>query len=425
MLNKRAALVVGIMLAVGVTVSGCSRDSRPGADTTPATLSDGPATGTIELWAQGTEADLLGTVVKGFEDENPDVTVNITAIPWASAHQKYQTAIAGGSTPDLAQMGTTWMADFANAFAEVPAAVDTSGIFDSATSAATVAGKTVGVPWYVDVRALFYRTDLAEKAGYATPPRTWTELKDMAAALQSKAGATYGIQLPTGATADDFQGILPFLWSSGASLTDADESKWTLDTPEMVNGMAYVNSYFEDGIADRNPNTAVGGVVSGFVDGTAPMLVTSPIAISLFNEAGGSDFDSKIGVAPLPTEKSATSFVGGSDLVVFKDAPNADAAWKLVQYLNRPEVQADFYTMSGDLPAQESAWSTGTLGTDARLQVFKEQLDDAKSPPALTTWTQVSAAGDKALESMVRGGVSPEDALRQLQSAADTAGMGR
>jgi multiple sugar transport system substrate-binding protein len=62
---------------------------------------------------RGREAPEL---VKEFEAANPGFKVEVTAIPWEAAHQKYQTAIAGGQTPDVAQMGTTWMGDFADAF---------------------------------------------------------------------------------------------------------------------------------------------------------------------------------------------------------------------------------------------------------------------------------------------------------------------
>jgi multiple sugar transport system substrate-binding protein len=56
--------------------------------------------------------------------------------------------------------------------------------------------------------------------------------------------------------------------------------------------------------------------------------------------------------------------------------------------------------------------------------VFGEQLKTAKAPPVTTTWVQVAAAADTALEEMRRGGTSVPDALKSLQSKADTIGMG-
>ncbi len=58
----------------------------------------------------GAEGEALPDFVKAFEDANPGVTVEVTAIPWDAAYSKIQTAIAGGTTPDIAMMGSTWMA---------------------------------------------------------------------------------------------------------------------------------------------------------------------------------------------------------------------------------------------------------------------------------------------------------------------------
>ena len=76
-------------------------------------------------------------------------------------------------------------------------------------------GTSYGVPWYVETRVLYYRKDLAEKAGWTTAPTTWDELKRFAKDLQSKAGAKYGIYLQPGQTGS-WQTVLPFAWSNGA-----------------------------------------------------------------------------------------------------------------------------------------------------------------------------------------------------------------
>ncbi|MEA5455039.1 sugar ABC transporter substrate-binding protein [Sinomonas sp. JGH33] len=425
MLKRRSTLAVGLVVAGAITLSACGRSDDAGAAASAGTISSGKATGTIKVWAQGAEAQNLGEIIKGFQQENPDAKIEITAIPWGSAHDKYQTAIAGGSTPDLAQMGTTWMADFASAFEQVPHGVDASGMFSAANSAATVKGSAVGVPWYVDTRVVYYRKDLAEKAGYSSPPATWDDFKGMAKAMQTKAGATYGMSMPTGAKADDFQSILPFVWSNGANLTDQAGTMWTIDTPEMVGALSYVDSFFSEGIANKNPDSAVGATEAAFVSGKTPIMFGAPSEISGLESAGGAAFSDKIGVMTFPKEKSGTSFVGGSDLAVFKNAANRDGAWKLVQYLARPDVQAQFYKLTGDLPSVQSAWDQGDLKADPRLQVFKAQLNDAKSPPANTSWTQVSSAADSEMEKMVRGGTTPQQAAQELQATASTVGIGQ
>ena len=61
----------------------------------------------------GAEGDKLPTLAKQFESANPGAKVNVTAIPWDAAHDKFTTAITAGKTPDAAMVGTTWMGEFA------------------------------------------------------------------------------------------------------------------------------------------------------------------------------------------------------------------------------------------------------------------------------------------------------------------------
>ena len=424
-LSRTSVAVACLTTTVAMVLAGCGRSDGGSAATPAGTLATGAVTGTITMWAEGTEGQDLATAVKGFEKENPGVTVNVTAIPWADALSKYQTAIAAGTTPDLAQMGTTWMANFADAFQEVPSGIDTSGYFSGAKSPAVVNGKAVGVPWYVDTRVIYYRTDLAKKAGYSTPPTTWAGLEAMAKAMQTKAGAKWGITLPAGGT-DSFQSMLPIAWSGGVSLMNSAQTSWTLDSPQMVSALKYYQSYFTEGIANPNASTALGAQESAFVSGNTPMLIAAPAEISAIDQAGGgSGYESKYSVMQIPadTGSASTSFVGGSDLAVFKNSAHSAAAWKLVQYLSEPSVQAAWYKTTGDLPAVQSAWSDAALTQDPKFAVFRAQLESVKAPPANTAWTQVSADADQQLERIAQG-TDPASALATLQSQAAAVGTG-
>ncbi|MEH0424057.1 sugar ABC transporter substrate-binding protein [Streptomyces sp. B21-083] len=420
----RKTSTAAMCVAAALVVAACGR-SDTGASSTPSgTVPSGKVKGTITLWAQGTEGEKLPALVKGFEAENPGVKVNVTAIPWASAHSKYQTAIAGGTTPDVAQMGTTYMPDFADAFQQVPKGIDTSDIFPGPKESAVVKGDTLGVPWYVDTRVIYYRTDLAKKAGYTSPPKTSADFKAMLKAMQTKAGAKWGINLPTGGNGSlAFQGALPFVWSAGASLMNSAGTKWTLDTPQMATAMKYYQSFFTEGIADPNPDISPGAAEASFVKGTTGALINGPWDISTINDAGGKGFDKKYSVMPIPKDQSSTSLVGGSNMVVFRNSKHSAAAWKLVQYLSKPSVQASWYKMTGDLPAVQSAWNDSSLTADPKLAVFGEQLKDVKAAPNNTAWNQVSDAGDGQIERIVRG-TAPASALRDLQKTADSIGTG-
>ena len=423
--SRRAA--VAVALAAGMVLTACGRaDTTTGGEAAPtAVLDDQPATGELNIWAQADEAAALPAFAEEFTKLNPDLKINVTALPWDAAHNKYQTAIAAGTTPDMAQMGTTWMADFSNAFVQVPDGIDTSAFFEGSLGTNKVGNQLLGVPWYVDTRVFYFRKDLATTAGFPDGAKTWDEFKAFTKALQTKAGAEYGVGLPSSGT-DSFQSMLMFPWSNGAELTNADQTQWTLDAPEWVEAMKYYQSFFTEGIANANAETGAGSGESQFVSGKTPVLTGGPSLIGSLTAAGGGEaYRDKIGVMQVPESKSSTSFTGGSNLVVFKNGKNPDAAWKFARWLSQPDVQVRWQQTVGDLPAVESAWDDPSLVNDPLMSVLGEQLSDTNSPPTVSTWTQVSAQADKALEQIVRAGADPDATMKSLQATAESIGTGQ
>jgi multiple sugar transport system substrate-binding protein len=409
-----------LLLAGVLCVSACGRSTTNDEPVTGAAIGAAPASGTITLWAQGAEAEKLPALLEQFEAENPGVKVNVTPIPWDAAHNKSQTAVAGGVTPDIGQLGTTWMGEFGSALAPVPSDLDTGAFYPGAVSSTQVRGGTYAVPWYVDTPVLYYRTDLAAKAGYRQAPATWADFKAMAEALQAKAGAKYGVSLG----AKDFQGFLPFAWSNGATLTAANGRSWTIDEPAMVEAVRFYQSFFAEGIADKSPSNDPGAHEAAFVNGSVPMFIGGPFETAELAKAGGKDFTSKYATAVLPRAQSSTSFVGGSNLAVFSKSANPGAAWKLIRFLSAPQTQVAWYKATGDLPSAQAAWSDPALAGDPKLAVFGRQLKSVDSPPATAEWTQVQSAGDAQMERVMVSGADPAQAVKALQATAAAIGTG-
>ena len=61
----------------------------------------------------GARAKSCKSLVSDFERENPGLRLVVQQIPWTSAHEKLLTAFVGKSTPDLAQLGNTWIPELA------------------------------------------------------------------------------------------------------------------------------------------------------------------------------------------------------------------------------------------------------------------------------------------------------------------------
>lgn len=426
MIRRRTLAAGALGLAATWGLTACGRDSGGGSQENKeaAPVEEGPATGTLTMWAHGGPGKVLPELLKDFQAENPDVTVNVTPVPWDAAHNKYQTSIAGGTAPDVSQMGTTWMADFAYGLDPTPDSIDTSGFFEGSLQTTEVGGTRYGVPWFPDVQAIYYHKELMAKAGHDEFPDDWDGFQALAKDMQAKAGAKFGVWLQAGGT-DSFQKVLPWPWSNGAMLVNDDESKWTVDTPEMIGGLEYYQSFFTDGIANKHPNPDSGSKEAALAAGEVPIFIGSPNSVKNVLDAAGDGFADKFGIATYPKKETpGTSFLGGSNFVVFKDTRNRDAAWKLAQWLAKPEVQLKWYQISGNLPTVDAAWDDPALADDDKVAVFGEQLNDAQPPPALTTWAKLASEGDRQLEQIAVTGKDVATAMQELQTKADALGMG-
>src|SRR5688572_290021 len=63
----------------------------------------------IEFWALGREGEEVTKLVRDFEKLNPGIAVDVQQMPWTAAHEKFLTSIVGDSTPDVAQIGNSWI----------------------------------------------------------------------------------------------------------------------------------------------------------------------------------------------------------------------------------------------------------------------------------------------------------------------------
>jgi multiple sugar transport system substrate-binding protein len=423
---RRTATALAALTAASLLLTACGRDeSTSGGEAQSNEIAEGKATGTIDVWAMGAEGDALQAFSEEFTKANPDAEVNVTAIPWEAAHNKISGAIAAGEGPDVSLVGTTWMGEFAEAGGLMPTPeglVDEADFFPGAWGSTEVGGTSYGVPWYVETRVLYYRKDLAEKAGWTKAPQSWEELHQFAKDMEEKADAEYGLSLQPGQTGS-WQTVLPFAWSNGASITDESGENYTIDSPEMAEALDHYASYFDEGLAPTRLLDP-GELESGFADGTYGAFISGPWHTGLVEDAGVSQ--DEYAVAPLPGKDSlpGTSFVGGGDLAVFQDSDNADAAWKYVQWLSEPETQQAFYETVGDLPAVTEAWESGKLATDPQLQVFGEQLKTTEAPPAVPTWEQVAAQIDSLVEQVTKGEMPVDEAVAEMQSKASSIGTG-
>ena len=218
--SRRAVTGLGAAAALGL-LAACGRpdETSGGESAAPAEpIAEGAATGSLTVWAMGAEGEKLPELLKGFQEQNPEVTVEVTPVPWDSAHDKFTSAIAAGTAPDVAQVGSTWMAEFRAGRAEPTPEVPRRLL----PGRSTVTDDTVyGVPWQVETRSS--STAYRPAGGSQSRPLTGT-VSDRPSLQERPTGL--GHLLQPGGTCR----LSAAVWSNGG--TSRDESEITFQTPQ-------------------------------------------------------------------------------------------------------------------------------------------------------------------------------------------------
>lgn len=383
---------------------------------------DGAGPTTLRFWAVGREGEVVQELVRDFERENPGVLVRVQQIPWTAAHEKLLTAHVGDATPDMAQLGNTWIAEFdalgalepLDSWAATSRVISAAGYFPGIWDTNVMHGTLFGVPWYVDTRVIFYRKDLLAKAGYRSPPTRWDEWREAMRVIKQQGGNDrYAIFLPT----NEWAQPIIFGLQAGSSLLRDENRYGAFSDSAFRYAFDFYISLYREGLAPPLGNTDMANVYQEFERGLFAMYITGPWNIGEFQRRLSPEMTGKWGTAALPGPGGAArgvSLAGGSSLVIFKRSEHKAEAWKLIEFLSRPDQQLRFYKLTGDLPARTESWQDKTLATNEFARAFWEQLQRVEATPKIPEWELIATKVLDHAESSIRGSVTPADALARL-----------
>ena len=381
---------------------------------------------TVRFWGFGREGEVVREMVPEFEARHPDIKVEVQQVPWTAAHEKLLTAYVGNSTPDAAQLGNTWVPEFVSLHALAPldgriapelAADSFAGVWDTNV----LDGKTWGVPWYVDTRLIFYRTDLVAAAGGPWPPRSWAEWRETMARIKRRGGPNrFAILLPV----DEWTQPAIFGLQAGAPLLADGGRRGDFRDPRFRKAMAFYLDLYTSGLAPSLDLQSVANLYQQFAEGYFAMVITGPWNLGEFRSRLSPGQQHLWATAPLPPPEAGMpypglSLAGGSSLVLFRHAGSPEAAWKWLQYLSEPAQQARFYKLSGDLPSRRSAWIQAGLAADPKAAPFLVQLEHAAPTPKVPEWERIATRMAECAEQVMRGGRSLDKALAALDADVD------
>lgn len=411
-LTRLGAAALGALAALAAVV-GCADRAQPER---------------VSFWGLGREGEVVRELVGAFE-RRTGIAVDVQQVPWTAAHEKLLTAVVGRQTPDLAQMGNTWIPEFAAIGSLAPLteriarspALQSESFFSGSWETGVVDGEVFGVPWYVDARLIFYRKDLLAAAGFDHPPRTWTEWRaSMRAVLQRAGRGRHAILVPT----DEWQLPVFLALEAGSPLLRDGGRYGAFREPAFRKGAELYVELFESGLAPPLTNSQLANSWQQFGAGDFSMWVTGPWNIGEFRRRLPAEKQDSWATAPMPASDDSRPYpgvtlAGGASLVLFSGSPRKEAAFRFLEYLSEPATQRRFWELTGDLPSRREPWEDPALSDDPKTAPFRRQLDRLVPAPRVPEWERIAAKVWEHLEPSARR-VRPLDAsLSALDAEVD------
>jgi multiple sugar transport system substrate-binding protein len=361
----RAVAILGtVMLLVAATVlsSAQARTSTKSATT-------------LKLWIMNNgpaPVSDMERILAPFE-RSSGINVDVQLVGWDVQFQRITNAAISGESPDVTQAGTTQVPYFAslNGFENLSSRVGSIGgrkaYAPGVWRTAQVAGRSGvwAVPWFTEARTIYYRKDVYRRAG-VNPQKAFKSWASFRASLLKlrKVKSVNGRPIKPfgqpGKTAWDLvHHIMPFVWGAGGSELTKDLRKSAIGNTQAIRGVKYFADLVASGVflkssleknAPQVEEQFKGGQIATWIGG--PWVLAS--ANRADDEAWVPEARRNIGVAQMPVGPTGKfyTFVGGSNLMVFKYSSHKSEAFRLIQYLSRADVQRNYARIMGMFPAR-------------------------------------------------------------------------
>lgn len=403
--------------------------------------------GDITLWVMPNGPDPAAAVeaeIAAFNEVYPDVNVSYEVVGWGDAYGAIQTAVQGGEGPDVTQMGTTWVPTFGTmgglhtfTNAEIEEVGGADAFVDASWATASIYENVVSLPWFADVRGMFYRTDVFEQAG-VDPDEAFATIDNFIAGLEAIAESDQDIAPFVHPGRNDWnvwQNASQWGWAYGGEiLRQNEEGQWVaaFNEPEFVAGVTQFVQLYGMGLAPENTLELNSSQAEAeFGQGRAASVMSGAYLIPNFRDLEGSGYSQEVAdnyhVAPFPEGPGGRyTFFGGSNLGIMQSTDNFDAAWALVKFLMTPESQVRFTQAIGNMPATREGQSDPAFTEDPQFSVLIEAAPTGKTSTNIPDWGAVENTFNSALQGLwedvaaADGPIDEEIVQERLDTAAET-----
>jgi len=352
-----------------------------------------------------------------FKEIYPDIDVKFTVFPYNEYRDKLLIAAAAGNPPDISVVDQIWNPEFSAADFIIPlddyvansATVKKDYYFAGAWDSALYKGKLYGIPFDVGVWALnYYNKAFFKDAGLdpEKPPVTWDEFYETGKKMTST--DKWGTALWVG-QGDAVQCITDALvFSNGGSVLNSDFTKCVLDQPAAIDAMKYFKK-----LQEINPP----GEVSRTEEDSFQLFTAGKVGMFWYGEWGqdtvtarAPKMDWAIANFPKPANGQSIGTFGGWNMVIYKNAPNKDAAWKFIEYWTSKEVNEKVSSLT---PANVEAAKAFLTSKRKFSDVVFQQLTQALYRPIFPKYPDLAEIQRNATTAILTGGKDVESALKQ------------
>jgi len=358
------------------------------------------------------EGPAFKELIKKFNEQYPNVTINYQSVPFDQAQNKFKTAAESGSgAPDILRAEVAWVPEFASlgylyALDGTPLLSD-NNFLETPLSSDVYDGKTYGVPQVTDTLGLMYNKKLFAKAGIESAPTTWDEVTEDAKLLKEKAGVD-GIYLNA---AGYF--MLPFMYGEGGDLVDTDAQKIVVNSDENVAGIKVAQEMVKSGAAAKpDANDSYGAMMTLFKAGKVGMIMNGPWEVANISSDPKFGGFENLGIAPVPAGSAgAGAPVGGHNYVIYSgmDENKADAAIAFVKFMSSAQSEAFIADKLGLLPGNADAYDL--VSDNEKVTAWKSALDVAKARPWIPEGGLFFGPLDEMATKVMVQGEDPQSAL--------------
>lgn len=379
----------------------------------------------INFWAMGVEGETVSKLIPEFERQNPNIEVKVLQIAWLAAHEKLITAFASETLPDVFQLGNTWIPEFQalgsieslNKYVSQSLVITAQNYFLGIWETNLIDTTVYGIPWYVDTRVMFYRTDILERVGYKNAPRNWAELYNASKKIKQKFNR-YSLFIPT----NEWLPFVLFGIQNNAELLKNKNTYGNFSGKEFREAVEYLAKFYHEGLAPVDMQQVI-NVYQAFGEGFFSMYITGPWNVTEFQNRLPKDVQNKWMTAPLPSPNNdypGYSLAGGSSLVLNVKSKYKEEAWKFIEFLSEAKTQFNFYKLISSLPALKKVWEDSAFVNNKFMRAFYVQLQKTKPTPKVPEWEQIVFSKiQQAAEVIARKKKSTVEVLEELDKDAN------